>query len=322
MEDVGKIDIHDLHWLMDMLQSIDVGLAVLDKDLNIQVWNGFMENHSGCSSAQVLGNNLFSLFPYIQRDWFERKVNSVFMLKSQSFSHWENREYLFKFKNYRPITGSTEFMYQNVTFIPLITTSGEVTQVGVMVYDVTDTAVNKMELEEANKQLERLSRTDRLTKLNNRGYWEECLEVEFQRCSRTGRCSSLVMFDIDHFKKVNDTYGHQAGDEVIRVVSSALMKAIRGTDIAGRYGGEEFGIILIETSSADALKVAERLRKAIEETTVTYDGVDIKFTISLGISEYNESVSTHTAWLEESDKALYQSKESGRNNTSIYGEGE
>jgi len=318
MEEAGKIDIHDLHWLMDMLQSIDVGLAVLDQQFNIQVWNNFMENHSGLSSAQSIGKNIFELFPEISPEWFLRKANSVFMLKSQSFSNWEQRPYLFKFKNYRPITGSTEFMYQDITFIPLMSTSGEVTQLGIMVYDVTNTAVNKRELEKANRELERLSRTDGLTKLNNRAYWEDCLQNEYLRCKRTGRDTSVVMFDIDHFKKVNDTYGHQAGDEVIRVVSRTLMETIRTTDIAGRYGGEEFGILLIETNRKDSMIVAERLREKIENTTVIHDNVEIKFTISLGIAEFDPEAKNHTQWLEMADKALYVSKESGRNTSTIY----
>ncbi len=318
MEEAGKIDIQDLHWLMDMLQSIDVGLVVLDQNYDVQVWNNFMENHSGLSSAQSLGKNLFDLFPDVSKEWFYRKVKSVFMLKSHSFSNWEQRPYLFKFKNYRPITGSTEFMYQDVTFIPLVSTSGEVTQIGLMVYDVTNTAINKRELEKVNKELERLSKTDGLTKLNNRAYWEDCLKNEFLRCKRTGANTSVLMFDIDHFKKVNDTYGHQAGDEVIRVVAQKMMDAIRTTDVAGRYGGEEFGLILPETSSENSLIVAERLRKSIEDTTVIHDGLEIKFTISLGIAEFDAQLDNHTAWLERSDKALYHSKESGRNNSTIY----
>lgn len=318
MEETGKIDIHDLHWLMDMLQSIDVGLVVLDQSYDIQVWNNFMENHSGLSSAQTLGKNIFELFPEIAPDWFKRKARSVFMLKSQSFSNWEQRPYLFKFKNYRPITGFTKYMFQDITFIPLISTSGEVTQLGVMIYDVTNTAVNKRALESANRQLESLSRTDGLTQLNNRAYWEECLKTEYSRCQRTGHASSLVMFDIDHFKKVNDTYGHQAGDEVIRVVAKTLLDTIRTTDIAGRYGGEEFGVLLLETDKEHSMIVAERLRKAIEKTTVIHDGVEIKFTISLGIAEYDKELQGHAEWLEHSDKALYKSKETGRNRTSIY----
>jgi diguanylate cyclase (GGDEF)-like protein len=318
MEEAGKIDIHDLHWLMDMLQSIDVGLVVLDQTYNVQVWNNFMENHSGLSSAQSLGKNLFELFPDISKEWFERKVRSVFMLKSQSFSNWEQRPYLFRFKNYRPITGSTEHMYQDVTFIPLVSTAGEVTQIGLMIYDVTNTAINKRELEKANKELERLSRTDGLTKLNNRAYWEDCLKNEFSRCKRTGRDTSVIMFDIDHFKKVNDTYGHQAGDEVIRVVAKMLMDTIRTTDIAGRYGGEEFGLLLIETNSKNSMIVAERLREKIEQTTVIHEGVEIKFTISLGISEFDPEQDNHGQWLERADKALYVSKESGRNMSTIF----
>jgi diguanylate cyclase (GGDEF)-like protein len=318
MEETGKIDIHDLHWLMDMLQSIDVGLVVLDQSYDIQVWNNFMENHSGLSSAQSLGKNIFELFPEIAPDWFKRKAKSVFMLKSQSFSNWEQRPYLFKFKNYRPITGFTEHMYQDITFIPLISTSGEVTQLGIMIYDVTNTATSKRALESANRQLETLSRTDGLTQLNNRAYWEECLKTEYARCGRTGHKTSLVMFDIDHFKNVNDTYGHQAGDEVIRVVSKILLETVRTTDIAGRYGGEEFGVLLLETDSEHSMVVAERLRKAIENTPVKHDDLEIKFTISLGIAEYEKNLENHTAWLERSDKALYESKETGRNRTSIY----
>lgn len=318
MNEVGKVDVHDLHWLMDMLQSIDVGLVVLDKDFNIQVWNNFMENHSGLKSAQSLGNNLLNLFPEISSDWFKRKVKSVFMLKSQSFSNWEQRPYLFKFKNYRPITGSTEYMYQDVTFIPLMSTMGEVTQIGLMVYDVTSMAVNKNALEKANCELERLSRTDGLTKLNNRAYWEDCLKNEFTRCKRTGRDTSVIMFDIDHFKKVNDTYGHQAGDEVIRVVSRILVETIRTTDIAGRYGGEEFGIVLIETNEIDSKIVTERIREKIENTTVTYENAEIKFTVSLGISGFDPDIENYTQWLGRADKALYVAKESGRNNSVIY----
>jgi len=322
MKEVGKIDIHDLHWLMDMLQSIDVGLVVLDAELNIQVWNGFMENHSGQSSAQSIGNNLLDLFPDIPSDWFLRKINSVFMLKSQSFSNWEQRPYLFKFRNYRPITGNTDFMYQDITFIPLISTSGDVTQVGILVYDVTDTAASKLALEHANKQLEILSRTDRLTQLNNRGYWEECFQTEFRRCSRTKHPSSVIMFDIDHFKLVNDTYGHQAGDEVIRIVARTLLDTIRTTDIAGRYGGEEFTLLLPETDEQGSYLVAERLRESIEALTVKHDGQEIRFTISLGVSEFNKETKSHTDWLEQADKALYESKESGRNLTNIYSHGQ
>ena len=146
--------INELHWLMEMLHTIDVGLVVLDREYNIQIWNGFMENHSGLLPREVKGKNLFSLFEEIPQEWFVRKSESVFMLKNKAFTIWEQRPYLFKFQNYRPITGTADYMYQNTTFIPLISASGEVTHLCLIVYDVTDNAVHKKDLEKANEELE------------------------------------------------------------------------------------------------------------------------------------------------------------------------
>ena len=313
-----NLDIKEFHWLMDMLQTIDVGLIVLDRDFKVQVWNSFMENHSGINPITVKDQVLFDVFEDIPKDWFTQKAESVFLLKNRAFITWELRPYLFKFKNYRPITGTEEFMYQNVNISPLASADGTVNHVCVIIYDVTDIASNKKALEDANKELESLSRTDRLTMLNNRGYWEECLQNEYSRLQRYDTTSSLVMFDIDHFKKVNDTYGHQAGDEVIRVVSKLLRDSLRKTDIAGRYGGEEFGIILGHTTAENAFVYCERLRKAIEETTVVHDNINIKFTVSLGICEASKKLDDYKQWLEKTDQALYQCKESGRNKTTIF----
>ena len=313
-------NINDLHWMMGMLHTINVGLVVVDRDFRIQVWNEFMQNSSGLKATEVIDHVIFELFKEIPEEWFKNKINSVATLDNQSFTSWEQNPYLFKFKNYRPITGAVEYMYQNTTFIPLSSPSGEINHIGIIVYDVTDMAVSKQELEASNTELEKLSRTDKLTQLNNRGYWEECLQSEFLRVKRTQQPSSLVIFDIDHFKKVNDTYGHMAGDEVIRQTSAALRESIRETDIAGRYGGEEFVVLLINTKPQDALIFAERYRKKIENLTVKYEDLEIKFTISLGISGATEETEDHMAWLALSDQALYVSKESGRNQTNIYSE--
>lgn len=312
------LDIKEFHWLMDMLQTIDVGLIVLDREFKIQVWNSFMENHSGMNPVVVKDQALFEIFDELPKDWFIQKAESVFLLKNRAFITWELRPYLFKFKNYRPITGTEEFMYQNVSISPLVSADGIVKHICVIVYDVTDIATNKKALESANKELEALSRTDRLTRLNNRGYWEECLQNEYSRLQRYDTNSTLVMFDIDHFKKVNDTYGHQAGDEVIRVVSNLLRNNLRKTDIAGRYGGEEFGVILGHTDAENAMIFCERLRKEIEATTVVHDNIKINFTISLGICEASKDQESYKEWLEKTDQALYRSKENGRNQSTLY----
>jgi diguanylate cyclase len=209
-------------------------------------------------------------------------------------------------------------MYQNVTISPLVSIDGSINHVCVTVYDVTDFASNKQALEETNQVLKVLSRTDRLTSLNNRGYWEECLEHEFNQLQRYAKISTLIIFDIDHFKKVNDTNGHQAGDEVIRIVSDQLASSLRKTDIPGRYGGEEFAIIMPETIEKHAFIYCERLRKEIESTVVIYDEIEIKFTISFGICESSDHHCDYQNWLERADQALYQAKENGRNQSRIF----
>ena len=308
----------ELHWLMGVIHYINVGLVVIDRDYNIKLWNSFMVNRSGKRADAVMGNNLLKLFPEIPEKWFKRKIESVHTLANRAFTTWEQRPYLFKFRNYRPITGATEFMYQNITFLPLLGVDGQIQNVAIVLYDVTEAAMGKKKLQQANEELAALSRTDRLTQLNNRGYWEECLSNEYERFKRTGQPTTLIMFDIDHFKKVNDTFGHQAGDEVIRQTSQTLRRTIRKTDIAGRYGGEEFAVILVDTHAENAMLLAERLRKRIEALLVRYESLKIQFTISLGVAELNDSIDDYKAWLEQGDLALYHSKKHGRNQSTLF----
>jgi len=314
----GTVELGELHWLLDVLQSIDIGLVVLDRDYKVQVWNGFMANHSGLPPQNVINKPFLQVFPDVPQDWFRRKIESVRLLKNRAFTTWEQRPYLLRFKNYRPITGAAEYMYQNITFIPLTSVTGEVDQIGVVINDVTDIAMSRQDLEAANLELAHLSRSDRLTQLNNRGYWEECLQQEFRRLKRTHGPGALVMFDIDHFKKVNDTYGHPAGDEVIRQVSGRLRETMRTTDIAGRYGGEEFVTILVDTAADGAQIFAERLRSVVAAQTVRHDQHEIRYTISLGVAEMHERIEGPKQWIECADRALYEAKHGGRNRVVLY----
>ena len=307
----------EFHWLIEVLQTIDVGMLVVDLEFKVIAWNGFMENHSGIAPQDALGRYLFDVFPDIPQDWFEHKSRTVIQLKNRAFTTWEQRPYVFKFKNNRPITGTSEYMYQNCTFIPVTNTAGDVENLCVIVYDVTDVAVSKQELQKANVQLKELSRLDRLTELFNRGYWEEQLSQEFMRQQRSGNVTSLVMFDIDHFKKVNDEHGHPAGDEVIRMVARVVRETIRASDIPGRYGGEEFAVILPDTQPEDAVQLAERLREHVEAQVVKTQSEDIQVTISLGVSGWNSGFSEYSEWIDSADQALYRSKQGGRNRVTL-----
>jgi len=310
--------LHEFHWIMDMVQTIDAGLVVLDKDFKVQLWNDFMSNHSGVSSRTLQDSQLFSHFPELPEAWLRSKIESVFLLKNNAFTSWEQRPYIFRFNNYRPVTGISEFMFQNMTIIPLSSLTGEVTHVSLIIYDVTDIALNRLQLDKANEKLARLSQTDALTQLNNRHHWNNLIDNEFKRVKRYEQISTLMMLDIDHFKKVNDTYGHVAGDKVIAAVSEVIRDNVRETDFAARYGGEEFVICLTNTPANNAVILAERLRKAIESISIIDDENTIKVTISIGMADFTAATDTIDSWTKKADNALYQSKENGRNQFTIF----
>lgn len=313
----NNIDLKDIHWLFDMVQHIDVGLVVIDLDMQVKVWNGFMENHSGLLTAHVVDKKLNDLFTDIPETWLQQKINSVCLLKNKAFTTWEQRPYLFKFKSYRPITSNAEFMYQNITFLPLTDITKNVTQICMIIYDVTDIALNKKAFQDANLKLEHLSNTDTLTNLYNQGHWRERCQQEYKRHTRTQQPSSLIMFDIDHFKKVNDNYGHPFGDEVIREVANCLRQNKRETDIAGRYGGEEFTVILVDTDLNDAKMVAERIRTSIEAVKFNCEGKEVKVTASFGVAHISANIPNYQSWIKMADLGLYIAKNSGRNQVAV-----
>ncbi|BDM65872.1 diguanylate cyclase [Shewanella sp. NFH-SH190041] len=309
---------NELHWLIDMVQTIEVGLVVLDRNYDIQLWNSFMESHSGISPNQLRGQNLFEFFPDLPKDWLTKKMEMVFTLKNRAFISWEQRPYVFKFKNYRPITGRADVMYQNITLQPLTSLTGEVTHISMLIYDVSDVAVNKLHLKGANEQLEQLSQTDSMTQLYNRRYWQDALSREFERYSRYQETASLVMIDIDFLKNINDIHGHQAGDKVILHISQLLRTSLRKTDFAGRYGGEEFGIVLPNTSAENATVFAERLQQAIAANPVSFQDTQLNITVSLGICALDDSIAHSSDWIRRAVLALYQAKDAGRNCYKIY----
>lgn len=315
---MSNVDMNEIHWMMDMFQTVDVGLVVLNREYRVKIWNGFMENHSGMTPNQARDKEIFDIFPALDEAWFRKKSESVFLLKNRSFTIWEQHSYIFKFRNYRPITGVAEYMYQNSTFIPLTNTRGEVEHICIIIYDVTDQAVAKQELEKMNRRFEQLSNTDMMTSLNNRRSWDAALLKEFKRLQRNNGTSCLLLFDIDFFKKINDGYGHAGGDEAIKALASLLRGSLRASDIAGRYGGEEFGVILVDTDVEGAKIFAERLRQKVAASKVPFHDEMMQFTCSFGIAAFRPDLKDVTDWIECADKALYHSKENGRNQTNIY----
>jgi len=171
------------------------------------------------------------------------------------------------------------------------------------------------ELESANQELERKNVLDELTGLHNRRFYDQKIQAEYRRSRRNLTPLSLVIIDIDHFKSVNDTYGHLAGDQCLVWLSQLVKQSLkRSTDKAFRYGGEEFCLILPDTEPQGAVLLAEQLRESISEQAFRYQNIEIPLTISCGISTYQqEKFITAEQIFAGADKALYQAKHNGRN---------
>jgi diguanylate cyclase len=165
-----------------------------------------------------------------------------------------------------------------------------------------------------NKVLSAISRTDGLSGLLNRRSWEDAVSAEFQRSRRGGHTATLLMLDLDRFKRINDRHGHPAGDDVIRRVAAVLRETLREHDVPGRYGGEEFGVILPETASEGARVIAERLRARIEDCALP---LGIRCTVSIGAAERRPDDSGYAEWISRADRALYAAKANGRNRIEV-----
>jgi diguanylate cyclase (GGDEF)-like protein len=167
------------------------------------------------------------------------------------------------------------------------------------------------------KTLEKLAITDGLTTLYNSRHFYSQLEIEIGRCNRYSHSLALLLLDIDHFKKCNDTYGHLEGDKVLVRIGQIIKPCLRTMDSAYRYGGEEFTIILPETTGKEAKNVAKRISAALESVRFSPEtGEDFSITVSIGVTEYfkKEQLST---FIRRADKAMYKSKEKGRNRISF-----
>ena len=169
-----------------------------------------------------------------------------------------------------------------------------------------------------NAKLFELATTDGLTKLYVNRYFQLLLDQELQRFERQQRPLSLIMLDIDNFKRFNDTYGHQLGDEVLRYVARTIKNNTREIDFVARYGGEEFVVVMPETDTTGAMVVAEKICAAVAAVTIPHGEEKLHVTISLGVASLPRHASDKEALIHAADDALYESKRFGKNRVSLF----
>jgi len=321
-----------------VVDRLEVGIFAVDAEMRIVLWNHFMAMHSGRRAEEVVGRKLFECFAELPAKWLEKKIRNVFLLKNYAFTSWEQRPYLFRFNHNRPITGGVDAMQQNCTFLPVRNADDVVEQVCITLFDTTDTAIYQLrltraideldkekeaqqrlivQLEEAQVTLERLATRDGLTGLANRRFFDETLNTEWRRAMRESTPLSLLMLDVDFFKRYNDAYGHQKGDACLQFVACAMMgEMLRASDLAARYGGEEFVVILPTTTLQGATVVGERVRAAVARLGMPHSASDVAeyVSASIGVATVVPTPrSTPAQLIAAADAALYRAKREGRN---------
>jgi len=301
-------------WLFGpVLNQLNSGVVVVDASYHLVYLNHFIERHAKVQLQDSVGKLLFDVFPDVPQSWLIRKFESVLNLQTPAFSSWEQRQYIIRLPHLRPVTSSSLYMAQNCTMLPLQDPDGR-PHVCLLIEDATDAYVYQQHLQQTMAQLEQTNRLDGLTQSLNRRYWEQQLRLEVQRSVRYQTALSLLLFDLDKFKTLNDLYGHQCGDYVLVELVKRVKELLRDTDWFGRYGGEEFGIVLTNTDSDGAYDVASRLCQNVASNPFVYQQQQIQVTLSIGVTQLEHgAVSEAEQLIAQADQALYQAKRSGRN---------
>jgi diguanylate cyclase (GGDEF)-like protein len=289
-----------------LFNLVDLGLVILDKELNVYKWNRWMELHSGISSEEIIGKPLFDFFPNLNNPGFLQTFKFVLNFGNFYFFSQKLHHYLFPFVPESALSSSFDCMQQSCN-MGLLRQDGTLSRfVYITVKDVTETAIYEQKLLEMNMR-------DGLTGIYNRRYLESRLHEEYGRSLRSKKPFSLVMIDIDFFKNINDTRGHQCGDFILRSISADISSCTRKTDIVARYGGEEFCCLLFDSPVAGAMRVAEQFRKLVESKTYNFSGEPVRVTISAGVAELAVDTESASELVARADSALYEAKRAGRN---------
>lgn len=286
-----------------VVESLEDAVVGIDRYHNIILYNEGARRIFGHTAEEAMGQHLNILLPerfHLQHDLMIDEFNS----SPAEIKHMGRRS--------RQVFGFRKDGSEFIASIAIMKVGTR--QQPYFAAIVRDISENKRTEEE----LLRLAATDPLTGAFNRRELTSLAEQESQRSHRYGRPLSIMMLDLDHFKRLNDTYGHAAGDKALQKFTTLCCNALRNIDIFGRWGGEEFVALLPETDAEGAAVIAERLRKTINDSVLTYNDNKITVTVSIGIAQYRADEIAIDAPLSRADTAVYDAKKAGRNQISIY----
>lgn len=294
------------HFLRTIANNIPAMVAYWDKELKCTYANNAYQEWFGKSPEQMRGISLQELLGDVVFSKNEPYIRAALQGEPQRFE-----------RTLVKADGSTG--YTLARYIPDLE-SGQARGFFVLVSDITELKVTQIELEQRVQELDILARTDPLTGINNRRHFLERAEEELSRSKRYGFPLVFLMLDIDHFKIVNDTHGHDAGDEVLKSLASVFREVLRSTDIFGRVGGEEFAAIFIQTELPEAKLITERLRQTLQNVCLMGKGGSICFTVSIGLAASTGDDDSIERIMKRADIALFEAKAAGRNRVRFYDE--
>ena len=302
-----------------LLDHLSLGIVVIDREMKIIFCNRWLAEHSLLDTEEMIGKKIHDLFPDLQNAKFVKKAQEVLETRQPVFFNNKINQHLFPFFSGRSyIEKVLAPMEQTVILSPLCDKQGEPEHVLVSIFDISDWIFHQNALLSSKEDMKKLSHTDDLTQVSNRRRIMKKLAEEIQSHSRKKRPMSIAMLDIDHFKKVNDSFGHQCGDMILYEMAQMISGMLRDYDSIGRYGGEEFLIILPETTNEQAFKICDRIRIAAQDHIYNYKGRELQVAMSIGIAAKpaEENILMNLI-IKEADRCLYIAKETGRNRTEI-----
>lgn len=296
-----------------ILDALENGLLITDRHLNVLFWNQWLAVQTGITQKEAQGKTLPELFPDTPFTILKRKINIAFTLKSPAFTNAAVEKYVIPIRLNKITKSIFRLMRQDAVITPL-----DDTRISVLVYDATPLLEANREIEAQLELVRKQARTDGLTQCYNKTMFNELLATEIKKADRHGYIFSLIMFDIDNFKSVNDTYGHLVGDNVLREVAAVSCRSIRKSDVFARWGGEEFCILLPQTGLDDSAAVADKLRQLIAGHDF---GEASRQECSFGVAEHSRDRKREDL-VRRADKALYHAKRNGKNLVAVYRENE
>ncbi len=287
-----------------IVERLEDGIVAIDSHHNITLFNEGAQRIFGYTPGEVIGQHLNILLPerfHLQHDLMieefgaaDKNIRTIGQRTRQIFGvRKDNSEFAASISILKTGTNPLKQGYAAV---------------------VRDISENKR----TEDELLRLAATDPLTGAFNRREFTSLADQESQRANRYNHPLSIMMLDLDHFKRLNDTYGHAAGDKALQRFTTLCCNALRTVDIFGRWGGEEFVTLLPETDVEGAVIIAERLRKLVSQSILVYNDQKISLTASIGIAQYRSGEMTVEGPLSRADSAVYDAKKAGRNRISVY----